>query len=364
MNIKLSSGSLYRAALVVAAAWIVHGFVEALLAACVTAIASWPLYRRFRARCVPRVGSGAAAVVFTLLMVAFVLAPMVFAVSAMLTETHALLVGIAAADKSGIGVPGWLSDVPAIGPWIAARWQHELAHPGALMMWTQRTDPTALLSWAQSLGLFMAHHAFIVGFAVLVLFYLYQEGDTLSVEIRRVLRDALGARAEGYVDVAVRAARGAVNSMLVVGLVDGLACGIAYAASGVPHAATWAAITGALAVVPFLGYIAVLALALQLSLAGATQSAVVALVLGCAVLVCGDKILRPLIAGTGVRLRFVWVLIGCLGGFEALGLVGLVIGPVVLALTRELWKQRVRVTTVHQAEGRPLPNTDATAMVP
>jgi predicted PurR-regulated permease PerM len=364
MNIKLSSGSLYRAALVIAAAWIVHSFVEALLAACVTAIASWPLYRRFRERCVPRLGSSVAAVLFTLLMVTFVLAPMVFAVSAMLTETHALLVGIAAADKSGIGVPGWLPDVPVVGPWVAARWQHELARPGALMMLTQRTDPTALLSWAQSLGLFMARHALIVGFAVLVLFYLYQEGDALAVEIRRVLRDALGVRAEGYVDLAVRAARGAVNSMLIVGLVDGLACGIAYAASGVPHAATWAAITGALAVVPFLGYIAVLALALQLALAGAAQSAVLVLVLGCAVLVCGDKILRPLIAGNGVRLRFVWVLIGCLGGFEALGLVGLVVGPVVLALTREWWKQRVRVITVHQADGRPSPNTDATAIVP
>jgi len=364
MNFKLSSGSLYRAALVVAAVWIVHSFVEALLAACVTAIASWPLYRRFRERCVPRAGASVAAFLFTLLMVAFVLAPMVFAVSAMLTEMHALLVGIAAADKSGIGVPGWLPDVPVLGPWIAARWQHELARPGALMMWTQRTDPTALLSWAQSLGLFMARHALIVGFAVLVLFYLYQEGEALAVEIRRVLRDALGTRAEGYADLAVRAARGAVNSMLVVGLVDGLACGIAYAACGVPHAATWAAITGALAVVPFLGYIAVLALALQLALAGAAQTAVLAIVLGSAVLLCGDKILRPLIAGTGVRLRFVWVLIGCLGGFEALGLVGLVIGPVVLALTRELWKQRVRVTTLHQAGGRPSPNTNASAIVP
>jgi predicted PurR-regulated permease PerM len=33
---------------------------------------------------------------------------------------------------------------------------------------------------------------------------------------------------------------------------------------------------------------------------------------------------------------------GCLGGFEVLGLIGLVIGPVVLTLARELWEQRVR----------------------
>ena len=39
-------------------------------------------------------------------------------------------------------------------------------------------------------------------------------------------------------------------------------------------------------------------------------------------------------------MRFVWVLMGCLGGFEVLGVEGLVIGPVLLTLTRELWQQR------------------------
>jgi len=49
-----------------------------------------------------------------------------------------------------------------------------------------------------------------------------------------------------------------------------------------------------------------------------------------------------MVAREGTRWHFVWVLMGCLGGFEALGLVGLGIGPVAIALTRELWEQRVR----------------------
>ena len=48
MNIKLPPGSLYRAAVVALAVWVLHSFVQALLAACVAAIASWPLYKRFR----------------------------------------------------------------------------------------------------------------------------------------------------------------------------------------------------------------------------------------------------------------------------------------------------------------------------
>ena len=59
MNLKLTPGRLLAAAIVVLSVWIVHGFVEALLAACVTSIASWPLYAAFRARLPRAVGKSA-----------------------------------------------------------------------------------------------------------------------------------------------------------------------------------------------------------------------------------------------------------------------------------------------------------------
>ena len=103
---------------------------------------------------------------------------------------------------------------------------------------------------------------------------------------------------------------------------------------------TWplAAITGTLALVPFLGYAAVAVAALTLQLAGASTaaSAVVFMAAACVVF-GGDKVLRPAIARDGTGLSFVWVLMACLGGFEVLGLVGLIVGPVLRTLTRELW---------------------------
>jgi predicted PurR-regulated permease PerM len=340
------------------AAWILHSFIEVLLAACVTAIASWPLYRRFAARWSPRIGSVATSLLFTGLIVVFVLAPLIFAFGALFTETHALLIEVAAADKTGIDAPAWLLNVPLVGPFLHGRWQHEFAHPGALMMWTQRTDPTALLAWAQSLGLFMARHVFIVAFTILLLVFAYQKGQRLADEFGRVLHDFLGEPAERYIDIATRAVRASVNSMLLVGLFDGLAAGGVYAVAGVPHAALWAAITGALAIVPFLGYAAVAALALQLAMKGAAATAALSLAMACFVLLCGDKIVRPAIAGNGIRLGFAWVLMGCLGGFEALGLVGLVVGPVVISLARELWEQRVRDVTAAELAGCTPSNAD------
>jgi predicted PurR-regulated permease PerM len=342
MNIKLTPGRIHGAVIVVVAVWIMHGFLQGLLTACVIATASWPLYARFAARVEPRIGRSATSIVFTVLMTVFVLAPMVFAFWALLTEANALLLEVAAADRRGIAVPQWLANVPLLGDWAAERWQSELAHPGALRAWTQRTDPSALLGFAQSLGGFTARHAVIIGVTILLLCFLYQEGESLGQNLRQALRRHLGERAERHVEIAKRAVRAAVNSMLVVGLFSGFAAGVVYAIAGAPRAAVWGAITGSLAAVPFLGYVAVAAVAAQMAMKGAATPALAVLVLGCFVLFCSDKIVRPMAARDGIPLRFVWVLMGCLGGFEVLGLVGVVVGPVVLALVGELWRQRVR----------------------
>ena len=343
MNVKPAPGWLYGALIVVLSVWVLHSFLQAVLAACVTAIASWPLYKRFAARVARHAGRSATSLMFTLGMTVFVLAPLMFAIGALVTEAQGLLMEIAAADKRGIGVPQWLENAPLVGHWAAARWQSEIAYPGALTVWMRRADTTALLGWAQSLGQFMARHAFIIGFTILLLFFLYQEGESLAAGFRRLLRHQ-HRRAGRRLSRPRHAGRARFREQHAGGgAVRWIRCWDRVRARSVPHAAEWAAITGLLALVPFLGYVAVVALTLQLAMTGAATPPLLAFGAGLpGILFCGDKIVRPALARGGVRLRFVWVLMGCLGGFEVLGLIGLVIGPVVLTLARELWEQRVR----------------------
>jgi predicted PurR-regulated permease PerM len=336
MNLKPSAGSVCVALILLVAAWVLHGFIEALLAACITAVASWPIYRVFLARMPRCLQRRTAAPLFTFLMAVFVLAPLIFAFAALVTEAHATLLAIAAADRKGIVAPPWLADMPLAGPWLAARWTSEVAHPGTLSLWAERADGAALLSWVHSLGQFAARHLFIVVFTMLMLVFLYQEGESLGLALKHTLRERIGERAEHYLEVASHAIRAAINSMLLVGLFDGCAGWAAYHFAGVPHALTWGAITGALGFVPFLGYVAVAALTLQLATAGAAGTAATSLFLGSLVLLVGDKLVRPAMARKGTHLPFVWILMGCFGGFQVLGLVGLVIGPVALTLSREI----------------------------
>lgn len=340
MNFQLTPARLLGTAIVVLSLWVVHGFIEALLAACVTTIASWPLYAAFSRRLPRGMGRNAGAALFTVVITVFVLAPMVFACWALLGEARTLLQGLAAAGARGLGLPAWLADAPLIGPWLDARWQQQIRDPGSLPILSGRADPGALLGWAQALGQLTFRHALIVGFTVLLIAFLYRDGAALARELTAALRQTLGERADRFVAVGVRAVRASVNGMLAVGLFDALASALVYAAAGAPRPLLWAGITGALAAVPFLGYVAVAALGLQLALQGAPTTALLALLLGSAVLLGGDKLVRPMVARGGLRLPFVWVLMGCIGGFGALGLAGLVIGPVALTLAKEMWTQR------------------------
>jgi predicted PurR-regulated permease PerM len=350
MNSKITPGRVLAAATVLLAAWIVHGFLQAMLAACVISVASWPLYARFAAGLARPLGRTLPAALFTCAVAAFVLAPGVVASWALVGEVHTLLHGISVSDAKGFAVPGWLASTPVVGPALAGRWRAELAHPGALAVLTQRAEGAAVLGWAQSLGQFTARHALLVVFTILLLFFLYGEGAALARALTRALRQAIGDSAHGYIDVATRAVRASVNGMLVVGVFDALATALAYAALGAPRPLVWAAITGAFAAVPFLGYAAVLALAVELAVQDASSVATACLLLGSFVLLCGDKFVRPLVARGGIRLPFVWVLMGCIGGFEALGLAGVVVGPVVLAVVSEIWQRKVRELAATRAD--------------
>jgi predicted PurR-regulated permease PerM len=350
---------LWGALVVLLSGGILRSFFEPLVWASVIAVATWPIYRRFAQRLPGRVASNVTPLLFTVLVSLFVLGPMVFAFGALVSEAHRWIDQIVIADKTGLASPAWLETLPLVGAKLAERWQEQLGTPGGVSVLLQRADTSAAFGWAQTLGQFMAHHLFIVVFTILVLFFLYRGGDALALRVNHLLHDSLGDRGESYVELAIRAVRATVNGMVVVALFDGVLTGITYALAGVQRAEIWGAVTGLFAMIPFLGYAAVAGVALALAARGAVMAALVVCGLGLAVLFAGDKIVRPMLVGGAVRLGFVWVLMGSLGGLELLGLLGLFVGPVVLALGGALWhdwttnRGRSRVTRVSAAVTEP-----------
>jgi len=176
---------------------------------------------------------------------------------------------------------------------------------------------------------------------LLALFFLLRDADGLTERLRVASRRAIGPAGERVGLQMIRQVQGTVNGLVLVGLAEGLILGVAYWIAGVPHAALFGLMTGLLAMVPFGATIAVGVSALALLAAGKAVAAVVIAAVGLLVTFVADHFVRPVLIGGATRLPFVWVLFGILGGVETFGLVGLFVGPAVLAALILLWREYV-----------------------
>jgi predicted PurR-regulated permease PerM/GNAT superfamily N-acetyltransferase len=332
-------GWLWALPLAFLSVWILHRFIEPLAWAGIVGIVTWPLYRRFARRIGRTTSSSLAALPFTVLIAAFAFAPMAFAFGALFAEVAKLVAWIHELDQTGLALPRWLESLPLVGSAVSEPWHAALGAPGGISGWLQRADSSAVLGWAQTLGGFMERQVFIGFFTVFALFFVYRGGEALANVLGRVMEERLDPRAPRYAALAVRAIRATVGGMAVLALFDGVATGLLYAAAGVPRPAVWGAVTGILAMLPFVGYFVVAGVGVGLAAHGAEWAALAAGLSGAAVIFIGDKVVRPLLVGSAVKLNLFWVLVGSLGGFQVLGPIGVFVGPVVLALCGEMWRE-------------------------
>ena len=142
----------------------------------------------------------------------------------------------------------------------------------------------------------------------------------------------------------VASVHGTVDGLVLVGIGEGIFLGVIYGATGVPHPALFGALTAVAAMIPF-G--APLIFGIAAILLGATASitgAVIVIAAGVIVTFVADHFVRPALIGGATRLPFLWVLFGILGGVKTWGLLGLFLGPAIMAALMLLWREFVGET--------------------
>ena len=92
-------------------------------------------------------------------------------------------------------------------------------------------------------------------------------------------------------------------------------------------------------IVPFGAFVMFSLASALLIYKGALFGAVFIFVLGLAVLTAADNVVRPYVIGSATRLPFLFVLVGILGGVEAFGMLGLFLGPAIMAILVDLWRE-------------------------
>ncbi len=335
---QLVARSVLATAVVALGLWVLFDFLPALVWAVVLAIALWPAYSRLLRLLPERSDRVLGPLLVTTGIAVVIIAPLVLLAIGIVHESHVVIGLVTEARHYGLAVPFWVENLPFAGATLADWWRENLTDPAMAEDLIGR-NLRSLAESARQYGGEVAHRVALLLFTLLTLFFVFRDGGALIERLRELSDRLIGLRGERIARQMIAAVHGTVSGLVLVGLAEGILLGVIYFIADLPYPATFGAMTGVAAVIPFAAPAVYVVLGLYLFTAGNTLGAVIILVSGSVIVFVADHFVRPFLIGGAARLPFLLVLLGILGGLQTMGFLGLFIGPAVMAALIALWRE-------------------------
>jgi predicted PurR-regulated permease PerM len=320
--------------LICAVVWIIHPFVTPLIWAAMIVVTTWPILLALQARLKNKRWIAAAIMTVALLLV--VVVPVLLAIAAIIKGADDGYIWVKSLSTYTMPPsPEWLGGIPLAGPKLADLWR-QLAHTGPADLFAYLAPyARQTLKWfvAQAGSVGMVALQFFI--TVIIAAILYAKGEAASAGINAFARRLAGQHGVAVMHLAEKAIRGVALGVVVTALIQTAVGGIGLAITGVPAAAL-------LAAVMFMLCLAQIGPALVLIPAliwvywndGALWGTILLIFTILAMTL--DNFIRPVLIRKGADLPLVMIFAGVIGGLLAFGIIGLFIGPVVLAVAHTL----------------------------
>jgi len=321
-------------ALIAASFWIMRPFLVALAWATTIVIATWPLLLRAQRWFGGRRSLAVALMTITLLLILVV--PLSFGINAIVENTKQ----VANWPKSVATLtvpqpPGWVEGLPLVGAKLTARWQ-QLAAAGPEELSTRLAPYSQkLVRWfvGQVGGIGLLLLQFLL--TVIIAAILYANGETAARGADRFARRLAGQQGENAVHLAGQAIRGVALGVVVTAIFQTALVGLGLAVVEVPFAIILTVVAFLLAIAqigPALMLIPIVFWVYSTSGAGWGTGFLIWALVCCTI----DNVIRPVLIKRGADLPLLLIFAGVIGGLVAFGVIGLFIGPVVLAVAYTL----------------------------
>ncbi|KGJ07859.1 AI-2E family transporter [Paracoccus versutus] len=337
---NISAARWLLLAIVAASIYFFHGFLVPVLAAMVIALASWPL--RERAAHQLNLGRTGAATLLVLVLVCFLLIPIAMALIYAFRELRDWINWAIVVNSSGAPTPGWMVELPQVGDWLDENWQTYVGRPGGISEIVQLVSGSnigAIYRGAVTAGTLAFHLALTLLFMLITLFVLYRDGDRIVAQIDQVGRRILPDRWSRLSRVVPATISSTVTGMTLIAIGEGVILGIAYWLAGVPSPVTFGVITGFMALIPGGAPLSFTLVSAYLVASGTPFAGAALFIWGTCELFVVDKTIRPVLVGGPVKLPFLPTFFGLIGGVKTMGIVGLFVGPVLMALLVSIWRE-------------------------
>jgi predicted PurR-regulated permease PerM len=328
--------------------WILLPFIPAFIWGATIAVATWPMLRRLEAQLG---GRGRAAAAMTLVMLLAFFIPVLVLVSSVVGHADDLAALGARLASTGLPpAPDWLAGLPIVGTRAAARWNAASAMSGDEFVAAAGPWLRSMSAWAlgKAGGLLMLTLQFLLTAILTTLLFL--RGERAAGSARALARKLGGAYGEELLVLAGRSVRGVALGVVVTALLQTVLAALALGLTGVPG---WGLLAGVVLVLCLaqLGPLLVLAPAVAWLYWGGHSTAGTILLVATLLIAVMDNFLRPVLIKRGANLPLLLVFAGVIGGMLTFGIIGIFVGPVILAVTYTLlgaW-----VTDAEVTAGRP-----------
>lgn len=309
-------------------AMVLTPFFSAILWAAILVFSSWPVFVHLRARLGAR-GAAAGMVAATAVVVVL---PLALAAPDGAAEVASLREAIQGALRAGLPrAPAWLADVPVVGGWATELW-NRWADDVAVMGEALRPYVGILAEGGFKLLLGIAEGVLLFLVSLFIAFFFYVHGEPIAARLSAILHRIAGPRAERLIAMTGATVRGTVYGILGTALVQGILTAFGLWIAGVPRPVLLGAVAGFLSVLPVGAPVVWLPAALWLLATEQVGWGVFLLAWGVVAISGADNVIRPWFIARGADLPFLLSVLGALGGAIAFGLLGIFLGPVLLAV--------------------------------
>ncbi|SCC71481.1 Predicted PurR-regulated permease PerM [Acinetobacter albensis] len=317
-------------------------FIVPVLWAAIIAYMTWPWYQWIYRKCGSRATLSATLMISLIILLIGI--PLTFGIFMLQHEGRSLYYELQKQVFSGhLNVPDFIRQLPFIGKEIT-RTLHDI-----------NTDPNSIVQtvsiWIQShlnYGRFVLNeigkNIIKLCFAVMSLFFFYRDGQTILNQVSKALEMVIGPRIHHYLDTISETTRAVVYGVGLTAVAQAVLAGLSYLVAGVPNPMVLTIVTFLLALIPFGTPLAYGSVALWLFSQGQTVEAIGVMAWGVCIVSTSDNVIRPLVISGATQIPFLLIMFGVLGGIASFGLVGLFIGPVILAVLLAIWREWLHET--------------------
>jgi len=331
---KTALGVLFIGVLVIATFWVLQPFLAAAIWATMVVVATWPALLWLQATLWN--SRALAVMVMTLILLLLFVVPMALAIGVIVQNSDQIVEWTKLIANFRIPPPpDWIAHLPLVGDKAATAWQQAADSGIKELMEKLAPHAGAMIEWAiaqfGSMGLLFVQ--FLL--TVIIAAAMYAGGETAAGAVKRFGRRLGGARGESTVQLASQAIRSVALGVGVTAVVQSAMGGIGLAIVGIPFAGLLTAVMFMLCIAQVGPSLVMIPAVIWLYWSGDTNWGTFLLVWSVIVMTL-DNFLRPMLIRLGADLPLLLILAGVIGGMVAFGLVGIFVGPVVLAVAYTL----------------------------